>query len=66
MIFDYTIIFEIEFNHFNNTPLIWAAKLGNADIVEHLLSQPTIDINSKNILILKHSQNFKSNFFHHI
>ena len=39
------------------TPLICAAYHGHTEIVDHLLLQPKIDINCKNILIQKHSCN---------
>ena len=36
---------------FHHTPLIWAPYHGHSEIVQLLLSQPGIEINSKNILL---------------
>ena len=35
---------------FNNSPLILASAIGNTEIVDHLLLQPNININIKDIL----------------
>ena len=40
---------------FNDTALIHAAEKGHKEIVELLISQEGIDINSQNILNQKHS-----------
>ena len=51
ILFQFIIIFGIEIQSFNNTPLILAAKEGHIKVVDRLLSRPNIDINHKNILI---------------
>lgn len=40
---------EFNINYFNFTPLIYAARDGQKEIVELLLAQPGIEINCKNI-----------------
>ena len=51
---------------FNLTPLIIAARDGQTKIVEILLSQPGIDVNSKDVQICKFSFNLKQFFFNGI
>lgn len=43
---------------FNNIPLIIAASKGYQKIFNHLLSQPNIDINCKDIVIYHFSYNY--------
>ena len=58
LIFQFIIIYE--------TPLILAAKNGHTKIIDHLLSQPNIDVNCKDVLISKALIKFKSNNFDYI
>lgn len=54
MIFEFTVIYGIEFKYLNRTPLIFASKEGHLNIVSILLVQQGIDVNCRDILILKH------------
>ena len=48
---------------FNNTPVMYAASSGYEEILELLLRQKGININTQGILNLKAFIEFKSNFF---
>ena len=63
MNFLFRIIYGIKPEQFNNTALILAAKRSSSEIVQELLSRKGIDINCKDILNQKHSQNSNLTFF---
>ena len=73
MVFKILFFHDIQFyNHFWNskftfnwTPLIYASYHGHMEIVQHLLSQPSIEINCKSILI-QNIHNIQILFFHRI